>query len=146
LFGEGEFYHPDKRAKFLFSEPQDLPESTDSEYPFILLTGRGSSSQWHTQTRTAKSDVLRKLYPKDCYVEINTEDATRRGISPNQRVLVQSRRGEVEATAFVVNTVSKGQLFMPMHYAKTNQLTHASFDPHSRPPSYKYSAVKIDPI
>ena len=146
LFGDGEFYHADKRARFLFSEPQDLPESTDSDYPFILLTGRGSSSQWHTQTRTEKSDVLCKLYPKDCYVEINFEDASRWGVSPNQRVLVKSRRGEVEATALIVNTVSEGQLFMAMHYAKTNQLTHASFDPHSRQPSYKYSAVKIEKL
>jgi hypothetical protein len=41
-----------------------LPEATDEVYPFLLLTGRGTSSQWHTQTRTGKSAVLRKLYPK----------------------------------------------------------------------------------
>nr|WP_309489622.1 molybdopterin dinucleotide binding domain-containing protein [Oceaniferula flavus] len=40
-------------------------------------------------------------------------------------------------------TVQLGQLFMPMHYAKTNQLTKASFDPHSRQPSYKFCAVNV---
>ena len=146
LFGSGKFYHDDGRARFIYSEPTELPEETDEAYPYILLTGRGSSSQWHTQTRTEKSDVLRKLYPQKCYVEINVEDARAQGIAPNQRVRVSSRRGEVEATAFVVNTVNPGQVFMPMHYAKTNQLTHASFDPHSRQPSYKYAAIRLTPI
>lgn len=146
LFESGKFFHEDERARFIFSEPTELPEKTDDDYPFILLTGRGSSSQWHTQTRTEKSDVLRKLYPRECYVEINVDDANCLGIAPNERVLVISRRGRLEATAFVVNTVRKMQLFMPMHYAKTNKLTHSSFDPHSRQPSYKYSAVTIEKL
>ena len=37
----------------------------------MLLTGRGSSAQWHTQTRTSKSQVLRTLYPDAPYAEIN---------------------------------------------------------------------------
>jgi len=79
LFEDGAFYHADKKAKFLFEAPRDVPEITDVEYPFILLTGRGTSSQWHTQTRTGKSAVLRKLYPDQIYVEINPADAKRLG-------------------------------------------------------------------
>ena len=45
-----------------------LSRPTD-RFPLILLTGRGSAAQWHTQTRTAKSAVLRKLYPAQIYVE-----------------------------------------------------------------------------
>ena len=41
-------------------------------------------------------------------------------------------------------TVQPGQLFMPMHYAKANKLTMASFDPHSRQPSYKFCAVRVE--
>jgi len=54
LFEDGLFYHTDKKARFLFEAPRDMPEPPDEEYPFVLLTGRGSSSQWHTQTRTGK--------------------------------------------------------------------------------------------
>jgi len=43
----------------------------------------------------------------------------------------------------VTNVVRPGQVFVPMHYAETNQLTFPSFDPHSRQPSYKASAVSI---
>ena len=75
LFEDGLFYHSDKKAKFLFEAPRDMPEPPDEEYPFLLLTGRGTSSQWHTQTRTGKSAVLKKLYPDHIYVEMNPLDA-----------------------------------------------------------------------
>lgn len=144
LFEDGQFYHANKKARFIFEKPKPLAEPLNNAFPFQLLTGRGTSSQWHTQTRTGKSAVLRKLYPSECYVEISMVDAAQYGIEPNDKVLVVSKRGKVEATAFVVNTVQVGQLFMPMHYAKANQLTHASFDPYSRQPSYKASAVNIE--
>ena len=35
------------------------------------------------------------------------------------------------ATAFVTRSVQAGQLFVPMHYEVTNQLTDAVFDPYS---------------
>jgi assimilatory nitrate reductase catalytic subunit len=75
LFEDGRFYHLDGRARFAFEEPRALPEQPNSRFPFILITGRGSAAQWHTQTRTAKSAVLRKLYPSELYVEINPHDA-----------------------------------------------------------------------
>jgi assimilatory nitrate reductase catalytic subunit len=31
-----------------------------------------------------------------------------------------------------------------MHDHRVNQLTHASFDPYSRQPSYKHSAVRVE--
>ena len=71
LFADGRFYHPDGNAKFLCEAPRPLPEEPNTKFPFMLLTGRGSVAQWHTQTRTAKSAVLRKLYPRNPYVEIN---------------------------------------------------------------------------
>jgi anaerobic selenocysteine-containing dehydrogenase len=143
LFEDGKFYHSDGKAKFIFSDLTPNAESTSDEYPFILLTGRGTSAQWHTQTRTKKSEILRKLYPNEIYVEINSHDATKFNISQNQLVQVSSRRATISATAFITNAVQPGQLFIPMHYAKANRLTHPSFDPHSRQPNYKFCAVRI---
>jgi anaerobic selenocysteine-containing dehydrogenase len=37
-----------------------------------------------------------------------------------------------------------GQLFLPMHDAATNRLTHAAFDPHSHQPAYKACAVSLE--
>ena len=145
LFEDGLFYHPDQKARFLFEAPRDLPESPDKEYPFLLLTGRGTSSQWHTQTRTGKSAVLRKLYPDHVYVEMNPLDAEFLGIEANEKVLVASRRAEVTAKAFLTSTVQAGQLFIPMHYAVANELTFPAVDPYSRQPAYKACAVSVKP-
>jgi assimilatory nitrate reductase catalytic subunit len=145
LFEDGLFYHLDKKARFLFEAPRVMPESPDEEYPFLLLTGRGTSSQWHTQTRTGKSAVLKKLCPDHIYVEINPLDAKALGIEADQKVLVSSRRAEVTATAFITNTVQAGQLFIPMHYPLANALTFSAVDPYSRQPAYKACAVRVTP-
>ncbi len=143
LFADGRFFHADGRAKFIFSDPIRMPEPPSEQYPFILLTGRGTASQWHTQTRTRNSDVLRKLYPERIYVEINPQDASRCSIKANEWIVVESQRGRLRARAFVTQSVQPGQLFIPMHYEPTNQLTDAVFDPHSSQPSYKCCAVRI---
>ncbi|MCB9875570.1 MAG: molybdopterin-dependent oxidoreductase [Planctomycetaceae bacterium] len=143
LFTDGKFYHEDGRAKFLFEEPREMPEKPNASFPYLLLTGRGTASQWHTQTRTRNSATLRTLYPKDIYVEINTEDAARENIASNEWVTVESQRGRVRAKAFVTRTVRPGQVFIPMHYESANKLTHAHFDPYSKQPSYKDCAVRI---
>ena len=97
----------------------------------------------YLETRTKKSALLRKLYPKDPYVEINPEDAERKGIAPNEFICVESRRACVKVKAYLTFAVQPGQVFMPMHYEETNQLTFASFDPYSRQPSYKACAVHV---
>ena len=145
LFADGRFFHADGKAKFLFEAPRPMAEPVDAEFPFLLLTGRGTSSQWHTNTRTGKSDVLRKLYPAAIYIEINPLDAARLGIAANASVTIASRRGKITATACVTTTVQPGQIFAPMHYASVNQLTFPSFDPYSRQPSYKACAVAVAP-
>lgn len=145
LFEDGRFYHPDGKARFIFEQPRALPERADSEYPLLLMTGRGTAAQWHTLTRTGKSDILRRLQSDELHVEIHPADAARFGIKSHRHVRVMSRRGSTHATARVTATVQPGQVFMPMHYEGTNRLTLATFDPYSHQPAYKYCAVRIDP-
>ncbi|GAA5484059.1 molybdopterin oxidoreductase family protein [Haloferula sargassicola] len=146
LFEDGIYYTPSGKARILFSNPAPLPEPPCDDYPFLLLTGRGSSSQWHTQSRTAKSDILRKLAPAAAYIEIHPRDARRLGIASGQQVLIRSSRGEMTATAYLAPTVQPGNVFVPMHYPEVNRLTHPSFDPHSRQPNYKACAVSLTPL
>jgi assimilatory nitrate reductase catalytic subunit len=145
LFSDGRFFHGDGRARFIVDEPRPLPEPSDAKYPFTLLTGRGGSSQWHTQTRTRKSPVLDKLAPREPYLEINPLDAARLSIAPNDWVEVLSRRATIRARAFVTASVRPGEVFLPMHYREVNQLTLAAVDPHSRQPAYKACAVDVQP-
>jgi assimilatory nitrate reductase catalytic subunit len=146
LFSDGRYYHPDGKARFVFEETHAMPEQPNEQYPFLLLTGRGSASQWHTQTRTAKSEVLRKLYPHKAYVEISPGDAAELSIESGQSVRVSSQRGSIRAQAVIVPTVQPRQVFVPMHYSQTNLLTDAVFDPYSRQPAYKACAVRIDRV
>lgn len=143
LYADGKFYTPNGKAKILFSPPAALPEPVDASYPFTLLTGRGTSSQWHTLSRTGKSDILKKLCPTKVYVEIHPEDAAKLGLKENAIAHVRSRRGELKASVYLAPTMQRGQVFIPMHYPEVNQLTHPAFDPHSRQPSYKACAVSI---
>ena len=145
LFEDGRFYHADGKAKLIFDAPQPMPEPACDEYPLVMLTGRGSAAQWHTQTRTGKSSVLARLYPNDPFVEINPTDADAMQLKPQQKVIVQSRRGQTSANAMITPTVAPGNVFMPMHYEEVNQLTLSHFDPYSKQPSYKDCAVKIIP-
>ncbi len=143
LFEDGKFFHPDGKARFIFESPRPPAEEPCADYPFALLTGRGTSAQWHTQTRTGKSAVLRTMYPAEVYVEINPEDACKFSIRDGQWVYISTRRAEVKARARVMPSVQEGQIFMPMHYAATNCLTMPSFDPYSHQPSYKMAAARV---
>lgn len=143
MFEDGRFFHADGKAKLLFEEPRPMPEQPGGEFPFVLLTGRGTASQWHTQTRTSKSAVLRKLYPELPFVEVNPADARRLGVVHNEWINVESRRGSLRAMALLTPAVQRGQVFIPMHYEGTNRLTDAVFDPYSKQPSYKCCAVKL---
>ncbi|HWX18903.1 MAG TPA: molybdopterin-dependent oxidoreductase [Candidatus Binatia bacterium] len=146
LFADGKFFHADGRAKFIFDAPRPVAEPADAEFPWVLLTGRGTSAQWHTNTRTSKSAILRTLYPANPYLEINPDDAAELGLEPNGKVAVISRRARIECGAFITPAVQPGQVFLPMHYDVANQLTCADFDPHSRQPSYKHCAVRLERI
>ena len=146
LFADGKFFTPDGKAKFLFDAPRPVAEPTDEEFPFVMLTGRGTSAQWHTNTRTGKSAILRTLYPANAYVEIHPSDLSRFGLAANKPVAVISRRGRIECAAVASPSVQPGHIFIPMHYDVTNQLTRTEYDPHSRQPSYKYCAVRLEKI
>ena len=146
LFSSGKFFHPDNRARFIFDASRAPAEEANELFPYILLTGRGTSAQWHTQTRTAKSAVLRQLYPENVYVEINPTDADSEALKSGDNVRISSRRGSIEARVLVTSTIQPGQIFIPMHYPTVNQLTYPAFDPYSRQPSYKHAAVRLERV
>ncbi|MDZ4287121.1 MAG: nitrate reductase [Prosthecobacter sp.] len=143
LFEDGRFYTADGRARFVFDAPIAPPEVASQEFPLILLTGRGTSAQWHTETRTGKSQVLKMLAPAELLLDMHPGDARALGIRDGEMVTVRSPRAGLETRVRLSLCVLPGQVFLPMHDPRVNQLTHASFDPHSRQPSYKHSAVRV---
>ena len=136
----------DGRARFVCESPRAFPEQPNAKFPFLLLTGRGSAAQWHTQTRTSKSTILQKLYANELYVEMNPLDAQKQGIHSGDRVPVSLQRGRLHGRALVTPGIQPGQVFIPLHYETTNLLTNATFDPYSHQPAYKACAVAVEMV
>lgn len=121
--------------------PAELP---DDAYPFVLTTGR-VGFHYHTGTMTRKDWALDREYPSS-YVEINSQDAKELGIRNRQVAKVISRRGEISLSAKLVDTIKKGVVFIPFHFAEAaaNKLTAANLDPVAKIPEYKVCAVRLE--
>lgn len=136
------------RGKGRFHPVEYIPpaEHPDSEYPFLLTTGR-VLQHFHTGTLTRRANALNILVP-ECLVEINPKDASRLGVNNGDKVRVASRRGEIVARAKISNRSTEGLVFVPFHFreAPANILTNDALDPYSKIPEYKVAAVKMTKI
>jgi formate dehydrogenase major subunit/formate dehydrogenase alpha subunit len=134
------------RGKGKFMPIDHIPpaESPDDEYPMILNTGR-VLYHWHGGEMTRRAEGLVSIYSRPL-VEVNPEDAIHIGINHNKRVRITSRRGSVEAEAWVTDRVPPGMVFANFHFpeAGINELTQAALDPIAKIPEYKISAVRVE--
>ncbi len=145
LYTDGRFQTDDGRARLIPCTWEPFPEQPNKEFPFVLNTGR-TVEHWHTRTKTGKVPILERLSP-NAWVEMNPADARALRLKPQARVDIVSRRGRMQSVELrVTETVAPGQLFAPFHYfeANANQVTQSAFDPISREPNYKQSAVRIE--
>jgi anaerobic selenocysteine-containing dehydrogenase len=145
LYTDGRFQTRDGRARLLAVDWAPFPEQPDPEFPLVLNTGR-TVEHWHTRTKTGQVPILERLSP-EAWVEMNPKDARTLGLKPRERVDVVSRRGRLRSVELrLTETVAPGQIFVPFHYpeANANQLTQSAFDPLSREPNYKQSAVRVE--
>jgi assimilatory nitrate reductase catalytic subunit len=145
LYTDAVFRTEDGRAQLIAVDWEPFPEQPNSEFPFVLNTGR-TVEHWHTRTKTGKVPILERLSPH-AWVEMNPRDARSLRVKPQDRVDIVSRRGRVSGVEVrITETVAPGQVFVPFHYveANANQMTQSAFDPFSREPNYKQSAVRIE--
>jgi predicted molibdopterin-dependent oxidoreductase YjgC len=136
---------PSGKGKFYPVEYQPPIEQPDSEYPFVLSTGR-TLYHYNSATMTMREEgVVQKQ--EDPFVEMHPEDAVALGIEDGDWVRLVSRRGDLEARAAVGERVYPGLVWMALHFAqaKVNWLTHDVGDPLIGTPEYKTSAVRIEP-
>ena len=142
--------HRDKfnRGKGLFSpvEYNGPAETPDSDYPFVLTTGR-ILYHYHTGTMTRHSTGLNEIRPEGI-AEINSEDAEKLKLKTGDIVEVSSRRGNVRVKAEVSERPAPGIIFMAFHFkeASANILTNDALDPVAKIPEFKVCAVKIRKI
>lgn len=136
------------RGKGLFAAINHIPpaELPNDEYPILLSTGR-VLYHWHGGEMTRRAKGLMDVYDS-ALVEVNPEDAADWGIAPGDVLRVISRRGKVDAEAWVTDRVPPGMVFANFHFPITsaNILTHEALDPVAKIPEYKISAVRIEKI
>jgi formate dehydrogenase major subunit/formate dehydrogenase alpha subunit len=119
-------------------------EEPTEDYPFVLSTGR-VLYHWHGGQMTRRAAGLMEVYG-EALVELNPFDAEILGINGKNRVRVTSRRGHIEAEAWVTERVPPGMVYANFHFpeASANELTIAALDPTSKIPEYKVAAVKVE--
>ena len=136
----------ERRREVLPVEYQPPIEQPDSEYPFVLSTGR-TLYHYNSATMTMREDgVVQKQ--EDPFVEMHPEDAAALGVADGEWVRLVSRRGELEARAKLGERVYPGLVWMALHFAeaKVNWLTHDVGDPLIGTPEYKTTAVRVEPL
>ena len=127
----------------LFAKPYLPPgEEPDSEYPFVLVTGR-RLEHYNAGTMTRRTDNL-ELMPAEL-VEINPRDAQSLGTGDGDSVEISSRRGSVTLRVRTTERVAPGELFASFHFpeAPINVLTSDSVDEVTGCPEYKVTAVQV---
>jgi anaerobic selenocysteine-containing dehydrogenase len=146
LYADGRFNTDDGKAKLIATDWEPFREQPNTEFPFVLNTGR-TVEHWQTRTKTWKVPILERLSPR-AWIEMNPRDARALRLKPQDTVDVVSRRGRVRSLELrVTETIAPGQVFVPFHYAEANanEVTLSEFDPISREPNYKQSAVRVEP-
>jgi formate dehydrogenase alpha subunit len=123
----------------------EADEMPDSEFPFLLNTGR-LLYHWHGGTLTRRVQGLLELAPR-VEVAIHPSDARQLGVDTGAALRISSRRGELTGYARVTEAVRPGALFVPfvkLADSAANFLTNAALDPGSKIPEYKVCAVRVE--
>lgn len=131
---------------FYPAEYRQSAEQPDSEYPYLMMTGR-MLYHYNTRAMTGRCPGLVER-ENHSYIEINVSDASRLGIVNGEKIRVSSRRGALISTARVSKKVSEGETWMPFHFpdGNANILTNAALDEYARIPEYKVCAVNLEKI
>lgn len=139
------FATPDGLGHFQVVEYEEPLETPDSEYPYVVTTGR-LLFHYHSGTMSRRTRRLHMEVP-DGFVAINAQDAAETGIRDGDPVRLESRRGTLQALAKVTEDTQRGVLFMPWHFASTpNLLTGPAAGPPSKMPELKFCAVRMEAV
>jgi len=138
-----DFPTADGRGRFVPASLESANELPDTDYPFVLITGR-QLEHWHTGSMTRRSQVLNAIEPEPV-VSAHPDDLDKMGVVEGGTIKVASRRGEVVALARADRGMRPGEVFIPFcyHEAAANLLTNAALDPVGKIAEVKYCAVRV---
>jgi ferredoxin-nitrate reductase len=110
---------------------------------------------FHTRTKTARSPELERAAP-EIWLEVSDQDAKRLGIGDGHLVRAESSRATLRGRARL-SQIRPGVVFVPFHYGywdhdragpdgdptAANELSITDWDPVSKQPTVKVSAVRL---
>lgn len=133
-------------GKFSENEYTQSTQTSTTEYPFILTTGR-LNHHYHTGTMTRRSWALDREFPHGS-IEINPCDAEKLGLKERNKVKVTSKTGEVITEVHITDKIISGVVFMTFHFGEVavNKLIGHNLDPIVQIPEYKVCAVNIEGV
>jgi formate dehydrogenase major subunit len=137
------FPTPSGRAKLVPAKIIPAAEQPDTEYPFVLITGR-QLEHWHTGSMTRRTEVLDSIEPAPV-ASMHSGDLAALGVEPGGMISVASRRGSISLSARADDGTPRGAVFIPFCYyeAAANLLTNPVLDPFGKIPEFKYCAVRV---
>ncbi len=146
-----EFLHRDgkfTRGKGLFSRTDYIPqaEPPDTDYPFILSTGR-RLWHYHSGTQTRNSIGMENIFGEEL-LEISPVDAEKLGIKTGDTIKATSRRGSITLKAWVTKRSAPGVTWCSFHFTEAcgNVLTIDKFDSVTETAEYKACAISIEKV
>lgn len=140
------FSRPSGKALFVELDPKPAGEQPDTDYPFVLITGR-RRQHYNNGSMTRRIPEIMELWPEEL-LEMHPDDADRLGLSDSGRVRVSSRRGSIEVRLQITERSPQGSVFLAFHHldAMTNLLTSEHRDPVTGTPEYKACAVSVERV
>ena len=147
FFDDGQFYTPDRKARFIAITPRPPKNPTDAAFPLVLNTGR-VRDHWHTMTRTGKSARL-SAHVFEPYAEFHGEDARLNGLEAGGLARLTSAHGTMLVRVKTNAGQRRGCVFVPMHWSGpfasdglVNGLVNPVVDPVSGQPESKHTPVR----
>jgi assimilatory nitrate reductase catalytic subunit len=151
FFGAGDFFTPDRRARFIAPQPPGPRAQTSSEFPLRLNTGR-VRDLWHTMTRTGMSPRLCAHSPQP-FVELHPDDAKAAKLADGGFAKVTTAHGSAILKVSVGVAQQRGSIFAPIHWsdataaqARVGELVTAANDPLSGQPEMKATPARVEPV
>jgi formate dehydrogenase major subunit len=133
----------DGRGKLVPADLIPANERPDTEYPFVLITGR-QLEHWHTGSMTRRASVLDAIEPL-AVGSLHPLDLDAIGALAGDTITVASRRGKITLVARAAEGTPRGAIFIPFAFyeAAANELTNPALDPFGKIAELKYCAVKV---
>ena len=145
VFGD-KFPRAEGRAKFTPASIIAPAETPDTEYPFVVTTGR-QLEHWHTGSMTRRASVLDAIEP-EANASFNPRTLRQLGVQAGDMVQITTRRGSITIMARADEAIAEDMVFVPFAYveAAANVLTNPQLDPYGKIPEFKYAACRVEAV